>query len=98
MQRTEQTCVALTAELLPNAEKELAAYARAVLELFGSEQAQQSVEDWLEELESIDLPAEGAIPDWRRLTMAAASRLAVRVQHARFKNAVEFTTLTCQAP
>jgi hypothetical protein len=97
MQRTEQSYVELTAELLPDAEKELAAYAHAVLELFGSEQAQQSVEDWIRELELMELPVEGAIPDWRRLTIVAASRLAVRVQHSRFKNAAEFTTFTCQA-
>ena len=97
MQRTEQSCVELTAELLPDAEKELAAYARGVEELFGSEQARRSVQDWIRELELTELPVEGAIPDWRRLTIAAANRLAVRVQHSRFKNAVEFTTLTCQA-
>jgi plasmid stabilization system protein ParE len=84
-----------TVQFMPDAEKELAAYARAVLELFGPEQARQSVEDWMEELELMDLPGEKAIPDWRRLTIAAASRLAVRVQHARFKNAAELITFIC---
>jgi len=97
MQKTEQRCVELTTELLPGAEKELAAYASAVLELFGSGQARQSVEDWIKGLESMDLPTEGAIPDWRHLTIAAASRLAIRVQNSRFKNGAKVTTLTCRA-
>jgi hypothetical protein len=98
IQRTEQSCVELAADLFPGAEKELAAYARAVQELFSSEQARQSIEDWLEELESMDLPAAGAIPDWRRVTIAAATQLAIRNQHARFKNTAEFTTLIGEAP
>jgi hypothetical protein len=75
MQRTEQTCVSLTAELLPNAEKELAAYARAVQKMFGSERARRSVEDWIKELELMDWPA-GTTPNWRMITIAAAGRLA----------------------
>jgi hypothetical protein len=97
MQTKEQSCVELAAELVPDAEKELAAYARAIRELFGSEQARQSIEDWMAELESTDLPAGGAIPDWRRVTIAAAGRLAIRAQHPRFKNATESPTLICQA-
>lgn len=43
--------------LVTMAEKDLAAFARAVSELFGSEHAQQSDEDWIEELERMDTPA-----------------------------------------
>jgi hypothetical protein len=96
-QGTEQSCVELAAELLPDAEKELAAFTHAVYELFGSEQARQSVEGWLEDLESMDLPTAGAIPDWRRVTIAAAIQLAVRAHHSRFRNADEFTTPIRQA-
>jgi len=92
MQKTEPSCVELAADLFPGAEKELISYARAVQELFGSEQARQSVEDWLEELKSMDLPAAGAIPDWRRVTIAAATQLAIRNGHSRFKNTAEFAT------
>lgn len=60
------------------AEMELAAFAAAVKELFGPEHAQRSVEDWIEELELMDWPAEEAIPDWRQVTIAAAARLAGR--------------------
>ena len=79
MQRTRQFCAELTAELLPCAEKELAAYAQAVQEVFGSEQARQSVQDWVEEIEGTDWPSGDAIPDWRLLSIAAAVRLARRV-------------------
>jgi hypothetical protein len=93
---TEQSCFELAAELVPAAEQELAAYAGAVRELFGSEQARQSVEDWMAEFESVEWPIDGRMPDWRRITIAAASRLAIRAQQLRFRNAVEFTTLIYQ--
>jgi hypothetical protein len=66
--------------LLPRAEGELGAFARAVNELFGSAHAGQSIEDWVEEFESMDWPAGSTIPDWRRVTIVAAARLASRVE------------------
>jgi hypothetical protein len=78
MQGTEQRCVDLAAELLPDAEKELAAFVHVVRKSFGSKQARQSIEDWMEELESMEWPAGGAAPDWRCLTISAAARLACR--------------------
>lgn len=77
-----EDCVDLGNRLLPRAEKELGAFARAVNELFGSAHAGQSIKDWVEEFESIHWPAGGAIPDWRRVTIAAAGRLAGRVEEA----------------
>jgi hypothetical protein len=60
------------------AERELSAFFRAVTELFGSEQAKASAEDWLHELtDSNDLPA--SVRQWRTFTIAAAARLASRV-------------------
>lgn len=60
------------------AERELAAFFTAVTELFGSEQAEASVEDWLRELiASNHLPA--STREWRTLTVSAAARLARRV-------------------
>jgi hypothetical protein len=67
------------AGLLASAERELASFARAVSELFGADQARQSVEDWMQELESMDWRSEKTIPAWRHLTIAAAARLAGRV-------------------
>lgn len=64
--------------LMMTAEKELAAFFRAVTELFGSEQAELSAEDWLRELEAINgLPV--SIREWRLITISAALRLADRL-------------------
>ena len=60
------------------AERELSAFLTAVTELFGAEQAQASVEDWLGELMACNgLPASAR--EWRTLTLSAAARLAGRV-------------------
>jgi hypothetical protein len=59
------------------AERELGALLAAVTELFGADQARQAAEDWLSELESLEtLPNNG---DWRPITIAAATRLAQRL-------------------
>jgi hypothetical protein len=79
MQRTKEVCVELTAVLLPSAENELAAFAGAVQELFGAEQVRQSIDDWMDELGTMDGWRQGAMPDWRAITIAAAVRLASRV-------------------
>ena len=60
------------------AERELAAFARAVRELFGSEQARLATADWLEELESLNRPARPGVSDFRRITTVASARLADR--------------------
>lgn len=66
-------------ELLAAAEKELAAFATAVHQRFGPEQARQSSEDWLEELASLDWSAQTSVPDLLALTIAAADKLARRM-------------------
>ena len=64
--------------LMTTAERKLSAFLSAVTELFGSEEAEASAEDWLRELmASNDLPA--STRDWRTLTIAAAAQLASRV-------------------
>ena len=73
-------CLEISDRLLLRAERELGAFARAVNKLFGSAHAGQSIEDWVEEFESIDWPAGGTIPDWRRVTIVAAARLASRLE------------------
>jgi hypothetical protein len=70
---------AFSERLLPRAERELAAFAAAVNYLFGSAYVGQSIEDWVEEFESLDRPEGEVIPDWRRVTIAAAARLASRL-------------------
>jgi hypothetical protein len=54
------------ANLITLAERELAAFARAVRELFGPEEASLSTVEWIDELESLNWP------------VAASSRLAHR--------------------
>ena len=93
MQGSKQSCVELTAELAQDAEKQLVAYARAVQELFGSEEVPRSVEEWMVEFELMKWAPGTAIPDWRLATIAAASRLALRVQDSLFRKPSEVTTL-----
>jgi len=72
-------CVQFTAGALPIAERELAAFARAVTELFGAEQTRQAVEDWMKELELSDWPAGWSALDFRQVTIASATRVAKRM-------------------
>jgi hypothetical protein len=73
-------CLEISDRLLPRAERELGAFACAVNKLFGSAHASQSIEDWVEQFESMDWPAGGTIPDWRQVTIVAAARLATRLE------------------
>jgi PAS domain-containing protein len=67
------------AGLILMAERELAAFFNAVTDLFGSELAQLSGEDWLKELTAIDaLPASAR--EWRLITARASTRLASRLR------------------
>jgi hypothetical protein len=61
------------------AERELGAFISAVTNLYGSEQARISAEDWLEELDSMDTLANCTTREWRLITIAAAARLASRL-------------------
>ena len=68
----------LRGDLMTMAKRELSAFFSAVTELFGSEQAEASAEDWLRELmASNDLPV--STREWRMVTIAAAAQLASRV-------------------
>jgi hypothetical protein len=65
-------------ELMTMAERELSAFFNAVTELFGSEQARLSAEDWLQELIKIDgLPTSAS--EWRLITTKVSIRLRSRV-------------------
>jgi hypothetical protein len=60
------------------AERELSAFFNAITQLFGSEQAELSAEDWMHELIEIDgLPA--STREWRLITTKVLTRLASRV-------------------
>ena len=63
---------------LASAERALSAYVTAVHQLFGAEQASRAADSWIEELERADWPSEAPVIDWRKVTIAAAGRLADR--------------------
>jgi hypothetical protein len=62
------------ADVMTMAERELSAFFNAVTQLFGSEQAELSAEDWLHELiETEALPTSAR--EWRLITVQASTRL-----------------------
>jgi hypothetical protein len=66
------------ADFMTMAERELSAFFNAVTQLFGSEQAELSVEDWLHELIDTDgLPTSAR--EWRLITAKVSTRLPGRV-------------------
>jgi hypothetical protein len=67
------------ADLITVAERELSAFFNTVIQLFGSEQAELSAEDWLRELTEMDgLPT--STREWRLITAKVSTRLASRVK------------------
>lgn len=65
------------ADLFTLAERELSAFFRAITQLFGSEEARLSAEEWLQELIEINgLPA--STREWRLITAKVSARLARR--------------------
>jgi hypothetical protein len=65
-------------DLVTMAERELSAFFNAITQLFGSEQAELSAEDWLQELIEIDGLSASA-REFRLITTKASTRLASRV-------------------
>jgi plasmid stabilization system protein ParE len=67
-------------DIAGTAERELGSFFAAVKQLFGPEEAELAARDWLDELQEIShFPA--ATRNWRQLTINAAKRLALRVNH-----------------
>jgi hypothetical protein len=73
----EQFCDLTYAYQMHTAERELSAFISAVTQLYGSEEAKISAEDWLDEL--ADNPSLSTGQDWRAVTIAASARLANRL-------------------
>jgi hypothetical protein len=65
------------------AERELAAFIAAVTMSFGTEQAELSAEDWLDEARLVDTPPRPMSRDWRAVTIMALARLAGRLNPAK---------------
>jgi hypothetical protein len=72
--KPSQHSSARCADLMTMAERELSAFFNAVTQLFGSEQAELSAEDWLQELIQIDgLPTSAR--EWRLITAKVSTRI-----------------------
>jgi hypothetical protein len=76
---TRQTPVGLVADLLMTAKRELAAFYTAIVRKYGQEEARKAALDWIKEVETMDWPADGALPNWRHVSIVAAECLAFRV-------------------
>jgi hypothetical protein len=75
----QRASVERVAELMTTAEKELAAFYEAVFRQYGLKEARKTAQDWIEELGTMDWPADWTLPNWRHVTIAAADRLALRI-------------------
>jgi hypothetical protein len=75
----QQAPVERIAELMTTAETELAAFYEAVFRRYGLKEAKKAAQDWIEELETMDWPADWALPNWRRVTIVAVDRLTFRI-------------------
>jgi hypothetical protein len=75
----QQAPVERIAELMVTAETEFAAFYEAVFRRYGLKEAKKSAQDWIEELETMDWPADSALQNWHQVTIAAADCLAFRI-------------------
>jgi hypothetical protein len=81
------------ADLMTMAEPELSAFFTAITQLLGSEQAELSAVDWLQELIASDgLPASAG--EWRLITVKASARLASRVSASSLSSSPSTSPLT----
>ena len=76
---TQQASVKMIADLLLTAERELASFYEAIEKRYGAEEARKAAHDWIEEVETMDWPAAGTIPNWRHVSVVAADCVASRV-------------------
>ena len=65
------------AEHLNAAERELSAFVAAVAKLFGQAAADRAAECWVALAESVELPPVEGCLNWRRITIRAASHMAI---------------------
>jgi hypothetical protein len=75
----QQEPVERIAELMTAAETELAAFYEAVFRRYGLKEARRAAQDWIEELGTMDWPADWGRPNWRHVTIVAADCLALRI-------------------
>lgn len=61
------------------AENEFVTFTKAVSAMFGTAQATQAAEDWMNELASRDRMPEPTSHEWRLITLMALARLTIRM-------------------
>jgi hypothetical protein len=76
---TQRAPAGLVPDLLMTAERELAAFYTAVLRRYGPEGARRAAYDWIKELETMNWPLNGAVPNWRRVSIMAADCFSSRL-------------------
>jgi hypothetical protein len=76
---TQQVSVERIVDLMLTAERELASFYEVIEKSYGPKEARKAARDWIDEVATMDWPVDGALPDWRRLSIAAADCLASRV-------------------
>ena len=47
--------------------------------MYSLKEAKNAAQDWIDELGTMDWPADWALPNWRHVTIAAADWLALRI-------------------
>jgi hypothetical protein len=77
--QAQQASVEMIADLLLTAEREVASFYEAIEKKYGPEEARKAACDWIEEVETMNWPAEGTIPNWRHVSIVAVDCLASRV-------------------
>lgn len=70
-------------DLLLTAERELASFYAVIERRYGREEARKAAHDWIDEVETMDSPVNGVLPNWRQITIVAADCLASRVVQRR---------------
>jgi hypothetical protein len=76
---TQQVSVERIVDLMLTAERELASFYEVIEKGYGPKEARKAARDWIDEVATMDWPVDGVLPDWRRLSIAAADCLASRV-------------------
>jgi hypothetical protein len=76
---TRRASAALAADSLRTAERELAAFYTAVVQRYSLEEARRAAYDWIKQIETMSWSSDGAVPNWRNVSIAAANCLSSRV-------------------
>jgi len=79
MKQSESFSNSLYTDQVHSAELELAEFIATVRASYGPEEAELSVEDWIEESELMDSSPRSEVRNWRAVTISASARLASRV-------------------